>query len=71
MRAGPSGLVVKFRMLHFSSPSSVPGRRPIPLSARGHAVVVAHIQKEECWQWMFGANLPQEKKTKDPEQMKC
>ena len=36
-------LVVKFGVLHFGSPGSVPGHGPTPLVG-GHAVVVTHIQ---------------------------
>ena len=39
----PSGLVVKFSVLHFSSPSLVPGYRPTPL-ASSHTVAATHIQ---------------------------
>ena len=34
-RASPSGLVVKFSALHFSSLVSVPGRRRTPVCCRG------------------------------------
>ena len=50
-RASPGDLVVKFGTLHFSGLGSVPGRRNLHhLSISGHAVMVAHMQKEEDWQ---------------------
>ena len=39
----PRGLVVKFGMLCFSGPGSVPRHGPMPLIG-GHAVAVTHIQ---------------------------
>ena len=50
--ASPSSLVVKFGMLHFGGLGSVPRSGTTPLIS-GHAVVVAHIQKEEDWQQML------------------
>ena len=50
--ARPSGLVVKFGALHFGSPGSIPGHRPKPFACQW-PWVVAHIQKEEDWQWML------------------
>ena len=44
--ASPGGLVVKFSMLCFGSPGSVPRCGPIPLVS-GHAVAAAHIQKKK------------------------
>ena len=38
----PSGLVVKFNVLHFGSPGSAPGHGPMLFVS--HAVVVTHIQ---------------------------
>ena len=43
MTGQPSGLVVKFGVLCFNSPGSVPGHGPTPLVG-GHAVAVTHIQ---------------------------
>ena len=48
----PSGLVVKFGVLNLGGPGLAPRRGPTPLIS-GHAVVVAHIQKEEDWQQML------------------
>ena len=44
LRASPGGLVVMFGALCFSSPGSVPGHGPTPLTLSGHAVTVAHVQ---------------------------
>ena len=46
------GLEIKFGMLHFSSLGSVSRHGPTPLIS-GHAVALAHIQKEEDWQQML------------------
>ena len=43
--------MVKFGTLHFGSPGLVPRQGPTLVS--GHAVVVAHTQKEERWQQML------------------
>ena len=51
-RRRPRGLVVKFSVLYFSGPGSVPGRGPIPLVG-GHAVVAAHIQNRGRLAWIF------------------
>ena len=47
--ASPSGLVVKFGALHFGGLVWVPRWGPAPLIS-GHAVAVAHMQKEHDWQ---------------------
>ena len=41
----PCGLVVKFRVLHFGGPGSVPGHGPTSLLG-SHAMVVTHIQNK-------------------------
>ena len=53
-RASPSGLVVKFGVLHFGGPGVIPGRGPIPLICQWPCCGGgAHIQEEEDWQQML------------------
>ena len=42
--------MVKFGVLHFGGLGSVPGVDLYYSSISGHAVVAAHIQKEEDWE---------------------
>ena len=53
IEASPGGLVVKFSTVCFGGLGSVPGHRPTQSSVSGHAVMVAHIQKEKDWQQML------------------
>ena len=57
VRAGPGSLLVKFGALCFGSQGSVLRSGHTPLVS-GHAVVVAHIQKEEDWQQMLSQGEP-------------
>ena len=76
--ASPGGLVVKFSALCFGSPSLVSCAWTLyHSSVRGHAVApVAHIQKEEDWQWMLAqgdssSGGKEKKERKEPRDLLC
>ena len=55
--------MVKFGMLHFGGLGLVLDMDLHHSSVSGHAVVVAHIQKEEDWQWMLAQGESSSAKT--------
>ena len=66
--AKPGGLVIKFGVLHFGSLGWAPGCRHTPLVS-GHAVVAAHIRKQEDWQQMLAQGKSSSAKEEDWQQM--
>ena len=62
--ANPSGLVVKLGALCFGSWIQFPGVDLHHLSVSSHAVVAAHIQKEEDWERMLAQSKSSSRKTR-------
>ena len=67
--ARPSCLMVRSSALCFGGPGSVPRCGPTPLMS-GHAVAVAHIQREEDWQQMLAQGESSSAKEKRKERKK-
>ena len=66
LEASPGGLLVKFRVLHFSGPGLVPGRKPVPLVWQWPCCGGSSDRKkiEEVWQQMLAQDKSSAKETK-------